>query len=246
MGTSASNTGNRGTSPLIPSWSDTSLPITGQEGENKRRFTNFRQNVSRYIRTSDEKYLLQAIRSYLNTSLGGARLAKIRLSGGIDVGGRILFHLLTTGELSKFFSDPDGKSPLEVINKLSETFIPKNGDFDVIHSAVVDSLFGLCKSEDFFEKKITDRKIVTTVIEKFIATFLTHQLLSDAGNVLNKSSDLLEIENKVLEIITVQTHFSLENLTLTKSISELTEEDCKKLFEDILDKTIDFIISEDN
>lgn len=102
----------------------------------------------------------------------------------------------------------------------------------------------MCESEDFFEKRITDSKVVATIVEKFIATFLTHQLLSDAGNVLNKSSDLLKIENKVLEVITVQAHFSLENFTLTKPISELTEEDCKKLFEDIVSKVIDFLTSE--
>lgn len=103
MGTSASNKGNRGTSPILPNWSEISVPNTEQEGENNRRFANFRQNFSRYISTSDEKYLRQAIRSYIHTSLGGARIAKIRLSGGIDVGGKILFHLLTPNELSKFF-----------------------------------------------------------------------------------------------------------------------------------------------
>lgn len=132
MGTSNSNGGAGGGTPLIPSWlggdGDGLLPDGNDPGGNPPgpmppplppipppaaadRFTSTRSNFSRFARSggSDRSSLGRAVSKYVSTAAGGSRTAAQRMGASRAAGSRLL----------GFLSDAATRSPREALRALN-------------------------------------------------------------------------------------------------------------------------------
>src|SRR5690242_8272853 len=107
MGTSSSNRGPQGPSPLVPSWADeTATPkipednkaTTGSKAPPNapaKRFQSPRNNFTRFVRSSgtEERALRRAVTGYVAGATGGAANAARRM-GTSRMGAQALYSLL--------------------------------------------------------------------------------------------------------------------------------------------------------
>lgn len=118
MGTSSAFGGQRGGTPLVPSWLDDagappalpggtppigdpsappSFPAIPPAGDSER-FSAARNNFSRFARSggSDRRSLGRAVSHYVRSSSGGARTAAARMGSALGAGSRLLGFLSDT------------------------------------------------------------------------------------------------------------------------------------------------------
>lgn len=275
MGTSASNKGNRGSNPIIPSWVNPNkpsitipnepvkpdippdetieppfpeLPERPTEKDKKiNRYAAFRRYLTQFSKGKDPEVLRKAIRSYISVSLGGSRTAYARFSGGLTAGGSLLNYVTQISpDSERFFNNLQGHSPEDIINQLAEKLIPKNGDFDFIKQAIVYSLFSLLETNpDFFDKPLSNPGELSFLLESFISNLLSCQIINDAGDAINKSDVTVDLEGEIRSLVEIKTHFSVQEVLAKKDISQFTVSDWNDLLKEIMKETLEILSKED-
>ena len=207
MGTSNSNIGQNGATPLVPSWLDDETPnndpIPGpQDGD---RFRAPRSDFTRYINSNvrDLSSLRRAASRYVSGSLKGSNNATKRLGSALKTSSNIV------GVLSGFSKNGvnytlkslnlehlQNHSPIDMLLELSEYFCPDGGPIDegIARDAYFDTLCDI--PEEMIDLSNLTLDMILGFIELYFSNVIKARLINDIGlNIIKLPDSVTDIQN---------------------------------------------------
>lgn len=222
MGTSTSNRGQNGKTPLVPSWlddndGDTSPPDpqnpndSNQQQDDKtqpdpRRFSAPRSNFTRYINSGGNRggSLRRAASSYVRSSAGGSQNATARLGSARGSTARLVSIMggFASGGVSataRFFhlGEIIGKSARDVFLRIMDFVCPDGGNTDegIARSAYIEALSAMPDWETKQIETLTPPEFLAFT-EIYMADVIQQKIVNDIGNKLfSLPNDIASIEN---------------------------------------------------
>jgi hypothetical protein len=223
MGTSTSNRGQGGKTPLVPSWLDDNgsgdspqnqqNPDDGnQQQENKpvqpdpRRFSAPRSNFTRFINSggSSSGNLRRAASSYVRNSAGGSKNATMRLGSARGSTARLVSVVggFASGGVSAtahqfHLGDIIGKSAKDVFLRIMNFVCPDGGSTDegIARSAYIEALSAMPDWENKQIETLNPPEFLAFT-EIYMADVIEQKLVNDIGNKLfSLPDDIASIEN---------------------------------------------------
>lgn len=242
MGTSTSNRGQNGKTPLVPSWLDDnggdnspSDPRNSdggiQQDKNKpqpdpRRFSAPRNNFTRYINSggSGGGSLRRATSSYVRHSAGGSQNATMRLGSARGSTARLVsvmggFARGGVSATARLFhlGDIFGKSAEDVFLRIMDFVCPDGGNTDegIARSAYIEALSTMPEWENKQIETLTPPEFLA-FIEIYMASVIQKKIVNDIGN------KLFSLPNNVaiIENIEAQMNDFIRN-TITDAVTKL-------------------------
>jgi len=208
MGTSTSNGGQKGNTPLVPSWlydgddqNDNMLPPTGDP----ERFRAPRSNFTRFIKEGGRSThnLHKATSQYVKQSLGGAKNATTRLGSAKSSTARLVsifndFANKGIAETSKKYGLGEliGKSAKEVFLHIMDFVCPDGGSTDegIARSSYIETLMTLSDLENKTIENLSDAEFLTFT-QTYMTNVIQERLLNDIGNkAVSLPNDISEVE----------------------------------------------------
>lgn len=221
MGTSQSNPGSGGRSPLVPPWAD-DQPQTPLPSPQSSRFQPFRRSFGEFVKTGNQSTLKSALGHYARKGTGGGATAARRL-GNTTKAGAALYSLLTSGRgigagnLALDMSSLTGIPCEQAIDTITQALTPIGGDSDKIRIALKHALVDALDGVSVFDPtSITDEVIVNTMIA-YMAESIFLQVVQDAGKAWIKAetpSQSIAAENSLMELIKVEVNLHMAPLFL--------------------------------
>jgi len=219
MGTSTSNGGQNGKTPLVPSWlnedednnSDNIVPPQADP----ERFRVPRSNFTRYVNSggSGSDNLHRATSQYVRNSLGGSRNATARLGTARNSTARLLSVLGSISsqglaETSKKYGLGDliGKSAKDVFLGIMDFVCPDGGitDEGIARNSYIETLMSMPELDAKPIEKMTDNEFLAFT-EIYMANVIQERLLNDIGNkTISLPDDITTVEtiqNQVKDFI---------------------------------------------
>ncbi len=252
MGTSNSNPGQKGKTPLVPSWLDDE-PQTDQPKEDKplpplgdnERFKYPRGEFTRYINSSgrDSGHLRRAVSGYVRQSLGGASNATQRLGAARNSSTRLVSILsgISANGLNNTlenhgFKDLIGKPIDQVFLGLVDYICPDGGRTDegIARSAFIELLPSL-KEMGIDENAGINEAQFTVIIEIYFSNVILQRMINDIGkNTIRLPSDINIIENIETQLNGfIQGTVSDAIVNLGVNIHEVSDENARQIVEDV-------------
>lgn len=203
MGTSNSNGGAGGGTPLIPSWlnggdENGMLPANGELGDNPanppataNRFTSARNNFSRFARSggSNKASLGRAVSKYVSIVAGGSHTAAQRMGASQAAGGNLLSFLSSAAAgnsreaLRALNLESLAGRPIEdVFLGLADFVCPDGGTIDegIAREAFIETIAELAENGiTSFDGLTTDQ--TQTIFELFVTHAIEARLCNDIG-----------------------------------------------------------------
>jgi hypothetical protein len=211
VGTSQSNPGPGGGSPLIPPWAD-DQPQDPLPNPQPYRFQPFRRSFGEFVKTGYQSTLKSALGHYARKGTGGSATAARRL-GNTTKAGAALYSALTsgrgsgTGDSAIDVGSLTGMPCEQAIDSITQALMPIDGDSDKIRIALKHALVEALDGVSVFDPtSITDEVIVNTMIA-YIAESIFLQVVQDAGKAWIKAetpSQSIAAENSLMELIKVE------------------------------------------
>lgn len=242
MGTSTSNRGQNGKTPLVPSWldddeNDTVSPKAEIPDEkfqqhdgilayDSKRFINPRSNFTRYVNSDGQANdsLHRAVSSYVRHSAGGSKNATMRLGAARRSTAQLasIMSGFASGNISaianKFnLGDIIGKPAREVFIRIMDFVCPDGGNTDegIARSAYIEALLSMPDLENKQIESLSPPEFLAFT-EIYMADVVQQKLINDIGNkMFSLPNDITSIEN-----IEKQMKEFIQN-TITDSISRL-------------------------
>ena len=202
MGTSTINRGQKGNTPLVPSWLDDSdgnqqpeLPQTEQyEPPDSKRFLYPRSDFTRYVNSggSKGKNLHRATSNYIRNSLGGSQNATTRLGSARNSTARmftVFSSFVNRGvaetSIEYKLGDIIGKSASDVLLHIIDFVCPDGGSTDegITRNSYVEALSTLPDWEDKTIEALTPHEFLAFA-EIYMANVIEERLINDIGNKL--------------------------------------------------------------
>ena len=247
MGTSTSNRGQNGKTPLVPSWlnddeNNSTQPDSEITGDNiqqqddtqsydAKRFTSPRSDFTRYINSGGNKTgrLHKAISSYVRKSAGGSKNATMRLGSARKSTAKLVSIMsgFAGGNISatayRFnLGDIIGKPAKEVFLRIMDFVCPDGGRTDegIARSAYIEALSSIPDLENKQIESLSHLEFLAFT-EIYMADVIQQKLLNDIGNkIFSLPNDILCIEN-----IEKQMKDFIQN-AISDSISRLNVDIC--------------------
>jgi len=223
MGTSSSNRGQSGKTPLVPSWLDddgsSGLPNNSQspergnpQQENKpqqtdpKRFSMPRSNFTRFVNSggTGSGNLRRAASSYVRNSAGSSHNATMRLGSARGSTARLVSVVggFARGGVSAtaqqfHLGDIIGKSAKDVFLHIMDFVCPDGGNTDegIARSAYIEALSAMPDWENKQIETLTPPEFLAFT-EIYMADVIEHKLVNDIGNKLfSLPDDIASIEN---------------------------------------------------
>ncbi len=267
MGTSNSNYGQNGNTPIVPSWlndedypndpNKTTPPIP-QPGDGDR-FRDSRGSLTRYINSkgNSRSYLRKATADYISKSLGGAGNAVARLGSAKKSTERIvsIFSGILREGLKETLSNSGldfliGKTSQEIYSGLIDYICPDGGTVDegIARSAFVEALIEINKDKILDITKLNEDQLLV-LLESYFSHVIMERLINDIGrnliNLPDSSSSVSNLQNQIFEFIYGAVSDALANSGET--IKNITPDRVNTFVEQIYSRayTILEIMSED-
>lgn len=195
MGTSTSNSGQNGNTPMVPSWLDENddeennvLPTPADPD----RFSNPRNNFTRYVNSSgrDRDNLYRATSQYVKESLGGTKNAVVRLGAARNSTARLVSVLGSISgqgirEASKKFGLGDllGKSASDVFLEIMDFVCPDGGRTDegIARSSYIEAIESMPELSNILIENMTENQFLIFT-ETYMSNVIQERLLNDIGN----------------------------------------------------------------
>lgn len=210
MGTSTSNGGQNGKTPLVPSWledGDSPLendkPIPPQaDGD---RFRMPRSNFTRYVNEGGRSSynLHRATSQYVKQSLGGAKNATSRLGSARNSTERLIsiFNSISKNGLAETsrkygLGDLIGKSARDVFLHIMDFVCPDGGPTDegIARNSYIETLMTISDLENKTIETLTDDEFLTFT-KTYMTNVIQERLLNDIGNkTISLPDDILTVE----------------------------------------------------
>lgn len=213
MGTSASNKGSRGSSPIVPPWADTDGNGPGPAPD-PNRFKGFRTQMGKFVSSGDGGKLRKALGRYARDTLGGRatgvrRFNQMLISGGALVG--LLNELRSggtgTGTTGVDLSRLVGMPVEAAIQAIVEAVAPDAGDRELIRVAMQEALIECLQGQPAFDPTaISDSLLVELLVEYLSQCVFTH-IVYESGNSFGKGASTTataQRENELMELIRVE------------------------------------------
>jgi hypothetical protein len=219
MGTSTSNRGQSGKTPLVPSWLETD---DGKQQPNQpqptqlqpeqpqlvdpKRFSIPRSNFTRYINSdgSRGRNLHRATSYYVRHSLGGSQNAVTRLGSARKSTARLvsLFSSFVNhgvAETSKVYKLGDiiGKSASDVLLRIIDFVCPDGGNTDegIARTAYIEALSTMPDWENKTIESLSPTEFLA-FIEIYMTNVIEERLVNDIGNKLfSLPKSVSQVEN---------------------------------------------------
>lgn len=194
MGTSTSNIGQNGRTPLVPSWldeNDEEDNIIPQQGDPKR-FKDPRGNFTRFVNSGgrNKDNLYRATSQYVRESLGGAKNAVTRLGAArnstvrlVSVLGSISGQGIRVASEKFGLGDLIGKSASDVFLKIMDFVCPDGGRTDegIARSSYIETLESIPELNDILIEDMTEKQFLIFT-EIYMSNVIQERLLNDIGN----------------------------------------------------------------
>jgi hypothetical protein len=224
MGTSTSNRGQNGNTPLVPSWlgendgdQQPGQPLPGQpqpaqpqpeqpQLADPKRFSAPRGNFTRYVNSggSGGGNLHRATSDYVRHSLGGSQNATTRLGSARNSTARLVsifssFANRGVAETSRDYKLGDiiGKSASDVLLRIMDFVCPDGGRTDegIARNSYIEALSTLPDWEDKTIESLTPAEFLAFT-EIYMANVIEERLVNDIGNKLFAlPNDVAQVEN---------------------------------------------------
>ncbi len=219
MGTSTSNRGQNGNTPLIPSW------LVDSDGEQKpgqpqpdqpqqvdpKRFSAPRSNFTRYVNSggSGGGNLHRAASNYVRRSLGGSQNATTRLGSARNSTTRLLSVLSSfasrgVANTSRDYKLGDiiGKSASDVLLHIMDFVCPDGGSTDegIARNSYIEALSTLPDWENKPIESLSPPEFLTFA-EIYMANVIEERIVNDIGNKLFAlPKDVAEVESLQVQL----------------------------------------------
>jgi hypothetical protein len=207
MGTSQSNPGPGGASPLVPPWAD-DKPEQPLPPPDPNRFREFRRSLGEFVRSGSRSDLHSALGSYARTATGGSSVATRRM-GGATKAGASLYGVLSSGTAGVSDSAIDLSSlaglPCDAaIDAITKALSTTDGDSDRIRVAMNHALVEALDGVTIFDPKLINPDIVIETMINYLAEIIFLQVTTDAGSAWSKAETplhVIEAEHSLRELI---------------------------------------------
>lgn len=202
MGTSTHNSGQKGKTPLVPSWLESSelegqlSPEHDDTGNNLigkfNRFTQPRGEFTRYINSTgrDSGMARKSISNYVRNSMGGSRNATRRLGAARSSGARLLdvTKLLASGGVNAVeqylsLNNLAKKSATDALLDITNFVCPDGGPQDegIARNAYITAIEESPElAEVPFEQLTADQMLL--IVQKSMANVVCDRIINDIGN----------------------------------------------------------------
>lgn len=241
MGTSQSNPGPGGNSPLVPPWAD-DMPNLPLPAVPPMRFKPFRENLGNFLNSGDEDSLNKSLGHYANkgTGYGGGEVAARRMGNVTKTGGR-LFGFLTgssSDETGVGFNikELDGIPCDMAIDRISQALLTKDGDSDKIRASLNQALSGALEGEEEFNSNLITEDLIIKTLVCYLTEAIFLQIVADGGKAWNKAAtptQTMNAEKALRGLINAVVDRRLYNL-LDKNIRHYTQDQIVKLQRNVI------------
>lgn len=197
MGTSTSNPGQNGRTPLVPSWlnsddeyMDNNKPIPPQADSDRFRIP--RNNFTRYVNEGGRstRNLHKATSKYITQSLGGAKNATSRLGSARNSTERLVsfFSSVTNNGLSQTsqrygLGDLIGKNAKDVFLHIIDFVCPDGGSTDegIARNSYIETLMTLSDLNNKTIESLTQDEFLAFT-KTYMTNVIQERLINDIGN----------------------------------------------------------------
>lgn len=253
MGTSNSNQGQKGSTPLVPSWLDDDNSNDSVKPEDRpipslgdnERFRTPRSDFTRYLNSSGRngRNLHKAVAGYVNSSLGGSRNATSRLGAAKVSSERLLslFNGISTRGLNSTLVEYGlgnliGKTVNEIFIGIVDFVCPDGGSIDegIARSSFIETLAILDELEITDINEMNESQFLAFT-ETYISNVIQQRLINDIGNKSIKLPDNIDIVNTIQKQIGgfIQGAVSDAIAKLNIGITAITPEKTRNIVESI-------------
>ncbi|MEW9123837.1 MAG: Qat anti-phage system associated protein QatB [Thermotaleaceae bacterium] len=195
MGTSTSNQGQSGRTPLVPSWLDdennndnNTIPAQADS----ERFRVPRGDFTRYVNSGgrDSGNLHKSVSQYIKQSLGGAKNATSRLGASRTSTARLMSVVSSIAgrgiaETSKVFGLGDlmGKNASDVFLEIMDFVCPDGGSTDegIARSSYIETIESMPELSVTPIENMTEQQFLIFT-ETYMSNVIQERLLNDIGN----------------------------------------------------------------
>jgi len=195
MGTSTSNYGQNGKTPLVPSWlEDDDNQQTIPPQADPERFRIPRNNFTRYINSGGKNtgYLRRAASNYIQKSIGGSRNATVRLGSARTSTARIVSVLngiskngVEEAGIRFQLGDLIGKNAKDFFIDLIDFVCPDGGvtDEGIARSSYIEAIEDIPELATKNIEDLNDNELLVFV-ETYMTNVVQERLINDIGNKL--------------------------------------------------------------
>lgn len=258
MGTSTSNSGQKGSTPLVPSWlndEDSQIDSLVPPQGNPERFREARSNFTRFINDGgrDTRNLHKSTSQYVKNSLGGAKNATLRLGAAKNSTVRLVsifneFINKGVSDTSKKYGLGDliGKSAKEVLLHIMDFVCPNGGSTDegIARSSYIETLMTLPDLENTSIENLTDAEFLTFT-KNYMTNVIQERLVNDIGNkTISLPNDVEEVEfiqSQINDYISGAVSDSIFALNL--DIRSIDSSQTQKIVENVYEKSYNILSS---
>lgn len=194
MGTSTSNQGQSGRTPMVPSWLDdnnydnNTIPTQGDS----ERFRIPRGDFTRYVNSGgrDSENLHKSVSQYVKHSLGGAKNATSRLGASRNSTARLISVVSSIAgkgivETSKVFGLGDliGKNAGDVFLEIIDFVCPDGGSTDegIARSSYIETIESMPELSVTPIENMSEQQFLIFT-EAYMSNVIQERLLNDIGN----------------------------------------------------------------
>ena len=220
MGTSSHNIGQKGNTPLVPSWlyqpdvekqqdadKDETRPVTVGE---TNRFTQPRAEFTRYINSAgrDTSMARRSIANYVRNSMGGSRNATQRLGAARNSSARLLnvAGIFASGgaqAVERYLSLENlaNKNATDALLAIADFVCPDGGaqDEGIARNAYITAIEESPEIASIPFEELTAEQMLL-IVQKSMANVVCSRILNDIGNKIIRLPDDID----VAEMLVVQ------------------------------------------
>lgn len=221
MGTSTHNIGQKGRTPLVPSWldqPDTEKPIASENNDinpspigDPNRFTQPRGEFTRYINSAgrDTSMARKSISNYVRNSMGGSRNATRRLGAARSSSARLLSIAGTFASggahaVERYLSLENlaKKSSAEALIAIADFICPDGGPQDegIARNAYITAIEESPEIAEVPFEELTAEQMLL-IVQKSMANVIYGRIVNDIGNkIIMLPSDMSIADTLVTQI----------------------------------------------
>lgn len=258
MGTSTSNGGQTGRTPLVPSWLDDSennvsniLPIQADA----KRFMIPRNNFTRYVNNGGRSThnLHRATSKYVKHSLGGAKNATTRLGTARNSTIRLVSILnsfsnygVAATSIQYGLGELIGKNAKEVFLHIIDFVCDDGGTTNdgIARSSYIETLASISDIENRSMDSLNDSEFLAFV-KTYMSNVIQEKLINDIGN----KSIALPDDIATVELIQSQIHDLISGsvsdaiTALNVEIKSIDNSQTKQIVENVYEKAYEILAS---
>jgi len=255
MGTSTSNPGQKGGTPLIPSWlDDDNFPPQPQA---PNRFSIPRTNFTRFINDNrlgnngSSRHLNRAVSHYVRNSLGGSSNATVRLGAArtstfrmFSIFNNIITHGVDATQRAFRLGDIIGKKASEALLLIGSFVCPDGGSTDegIARDSYIEAIIAMPELQEKNIETLSPPEFLAFT-QHYMAKVIEDRLINDIGTKIFSLPDSVaqidEIQRQLSGFISGAVSDAVTKLDI--DISQIDSSQVKNIVDSIYKKSYDLL-----